>query len=139
MKIVLDTNVLVSAFLWGGVPSRVFGLATEPGVEILTSSVLLAELSDVLHRIRLAKQVTATGLSAAQLVQQFQRTATVVAARALAQPVARDADDDHVLACAGAGKADLIVSGDQDLLVLKAFSEIPIVSAADAIPYLLQR
>lgn len=52
---------------------------------------------------------------------------------ALASPVSRDPDDDAVLACALAAKADLIVSGDQDLLVLQAFEGIPIVTAAQAL------
>ncbi len=52
---------------------------------------------------------------------------------ALASPVSRDPDDDAVLACALAAKADLIVSGDQDLLVLQAFEGIPIVTIAQAL------
>lgn len=46
--------------------------------------------------------------------------------------IVRDPDDDHVLACALAAQADLIVSGDKDLLVLGAYQNIPIVSAAEA-------
>ena len=48
--------------------------------------------------------------------------------RALSEPVCRDADDDWVLATAIAGKADVIVTGDEDLLVLKQHADIPIIS-----------
>ena len=79
------------------------------------------------------KQRAATGLTVAQLVRNFRRLATVVAARQMAQQVSRDAKDDEVLACALAAHADLIVSGDDDLLSLKDFQGIPIVTVAEAI------
>ena len=56
----------------------------------------------------------------------------LVSPATLSQPVCRDSDDDAVLACAKAAQEDLIVSGDQDLLVLQAFEGIPIVTAAQA-------
>jgi predicted nucleic acid-binding protein len=57
----------------------------------------------------------------------------MVAAPPLPQPVCRDPDDDAVLACALAAQADLIVSGDDDLLVLKQFQEIRIVTPTQAV------
>ncbi|MHB1199755.1 MAG: putative toxin-antitoxin system toxin component, PIN family [Polaromonas sp.] len=51
----------------------------------------------------------------------------------MTQPICRDPDDDAVLACAKVAQANLIVSGDQDLLVLQAFEGIPIVTAAQAL------
>jgi len=51
----------------------------------------------------------------------------------LPQPICRDPDDDAVLACALAARADLIVSGDEDLRVLAIFKNIPIVAAAEAL------
>lgn len=56
-----------------------------------------------------------------------------VPAPALTSRVCRDPDDDAVLACAKAASADLIISGDQDLLVLQAFEGIQIVTAAQAL------
>lgn len=53
--------------------------------------------------------------------------------RKLDEQVSRDADDDAVLACALAARADLVVSGDDDLLSLKSFNIIPIVSVAQAV------
>jgi predicted nucleic acid-binding protein len=60
----------------------------------------------------------------------------LVTAPALSLTVCRDADDDAVLACALAARADLIVSGDKDLLVLQAFQGIPILTAAQALQWL---
>ena len=50
MRLVLDTNVLVSAFLWNGIPGRLIELAGEKEIDLYTSRTLLAELSEVLHR-----------------------------------------------------------------------------------------
>ena len=97
---VVDTNVLVSAFLWQGVPGRVIDLAGEQEVQLFTSRILLDELRATLAKRKLAKNVTATGLTADHLLSNYRRIATVVTARRLDRQVSRDADDDAVLACA---------------------------------------
>jgi putative PIN family toxin of toxin-antitoxin system len=130
---VVDTNVLVSAFLWQGTPGRLIELPGEKEVRLFTSRALLAELGEVLHRKKLAKPVAATGLSADQMLASYRKLATMVTARPLTAPVSRDADDDAVLACALQARADLIVSGDDDLLALQGFDGIPIVTAAQAL------
>lgn len=86
-----------------------------------------------LNKKKLAKPVAATGLTAGQMVDHYRRIASLVTARQLTDQVSRDADDDQVLACALAARADLIVSGDDDLLILKAFQGIRIVSPAEAV------
>jgi putative PIN family toxin of toxin-antitoxin system len=133
MRLVLDTNVLVSAFLWQGVPGRLIELATEQEIQLVTSRILLDELADVLPRKKLAKKVAATGLTPAQIVLNYRRLAQLITARKLSQAVSRDADDDHVLACAIAAQADLIVSGDEHLLSLKTHQNIPILTPAEAL------
>lgn len=129
----MDTNVLVSAFLWQGTPGKVIELAGEKEVQLFTSRSLLDELAATLAKKKLAKYVAATGLSAEQMLANYRRIATLVTAKQLEQQVSRDADDDAVLACALAARADLIVSGDDDLLVLKSFDGISIVTAAQAV------
>ncbi len=133
MRLVLDTNVLVSAFLWKGTPGKLIELAGEREIRLFTSQVLRAELAEVLHRKKFAKRVQVTGFTAAELVKQYRHLAYRVTARQFTKQVSRDADDDEVLACALAARAELIVSGDRDLLTLKTFREIPIVTAAEAV------
>lgn len=132
----LDTNVLVSAFLWEGTPGKLIELAGEREIRLFTSQVLLAELVEVLHRKKFVKPVQATGFTAAEMVKQYQRLAYRVTARQFTRKISRDADDDAVLACALAARAGLIVSGDRDLLTLKTFREIPIVTTAEAVKIL---
>jgi putative PIN family toxin of toxin-antitoxin system len=130
---VVDTNVLVSAFLWQGTPSRAIELAGEKEVQLFTSRALLDELAATLAKKKLARYVDATGLAADQMLASYRRIATLVTARRLDRQVSRDADDDAVLACALAARADLVVSGDDDLLSLKSFNGIPIFTVAQAI------
>lgn len=128
MRLVVDTNVLVSAFLWQGTPGRLIELASEKEVELFTSRTLLDELAATLAKKKLAKPVLATGLTADQMLHNYRRLATPVTARRLARQISRDADDDAVLACALAAGADLIVSGDDDLLTLKHYQGILIAT-----------
>ena len=119
--------------LWQGTPGRLIELAREHELELFTSPVLVEELAEVLHRKKLARAVRATGLSAAQMLRHYRRLAYLVDARALARQVSRDADDDAVLACALAAQAELIVTGDEDLLSLERFHGIDIVTARQAV------
>lgn len=130
---VVDTNVLVSAFLWQGTPGRVIELAGEKEVQLVTSRTLLEELAATLAKKKLARHVAATGLTAEQMLISYRRIATLVTARPLDAQASRDADDDAVLACAVAARADLVVSGDDDLLSLESFMGIPIAAVANAV------
>jgi putative PIN family toxin of toxin-antitoxin system len=73
------------------------------------------------------------------MLEQLRAFSQTVAAPPLPQPVCRDPNDDVVLACARAASADLVVSGDDDLLALQFFEGIPIVSVAQAVAILQAR
>ena len=133
MNLVVDTNVLVSAFLWQGKPGRLIELAAENEIHLFTSRSLLDELAATLGKKSLAKPVAATGLTVEQMLRDYRRLATLVTTRQLAQRVSRDPDDDSLLACALAAGADLIVSGDDDLIVLKRYQDIPIATPTQAL------
>jgi len=133
MRLVLDTNVVVSGLLWNGSPAQLIEAAQADEAELFTSRTLLAELTRILRRAKFAKVIAASGFSLDDLVLGFVELAALVTPEPIPATVLNDPDDDHVLACALAAKADLIVSGDRDLLTLKAFREIPIVTAAEAV------
>lgn len=133
VQIVADTNTVVSGLLWPGAPRQLLNAGRERRVVLVTSPTLLAELAEVIGRSKFVARIRAAKLSARGLVEDYAGIARVIEAPGLARPVARDPDDDEVLACALAAKADLIVSGDGDLLVLGSFQGIPIVGAARAL------
>lgn len=134
MRLVLDTNTVVSALLWRGLPHHLFTAARERRATTLhTSPKLPAELADVLSRSKLASAVTATGEDSEALLRRYLSLVHVHVPTPIPPVVLSDPDDDEVLACAIAANAQFIVSGDRDLLSLKAFRGIPIVGTAEAI------
>lgn len=139
MRIVADTNTVVSGLLWPGPPRRVIDLARERAVTLYTSLALLAELAEVIGRDKFVHRVHAAKLSAADLVEDYRRLAHLIEPPNLAAHVSRDADDDQVLACALAAKAQIIVTRDKDLLVLDPFRGIRIVATAPALEIINSR
>ena len=73
------------------------------------------------------------------LVDVYKNAVELVRPLALRRPIGRDPDDEAVIACALAARADLIVSGDQDLLVLKRYRRIRIINAAEALAIIRSR
>lgn len=133
MRLVLDTNVVISALLWPGTPTRFIDLASEGEAHLFISRALLDELSETLLRPKFARAIAATALDATTLVKHYQRLTHLVTARQLTQQICRDADDDAVLACALAAHAEIIVTGDKDLLVLHPWRDIDILNPAEAV------
>jgi len=102
-------------------------LALEGEITLFTSQALLDELNETLHRPKLARAVANTGIGAAGLLSHYQQLVQLVAARQFTQQIGRDADDDAVLAGALAANADIIATGDKDLLVLHPWYGIQIL------------
>ena len=132
MRLVLDTNVVASGLLWDGRPAWLIDAAQANEVELFTSRVLLAELTRILRRAKFTKAIAASGASLEELVLGYAELAILVTPVPIPPTVLDDPDDDHVLACALAGNAELVVSGDRDLLSLKTFRDIPIITPAEA-------
>ena len=97
---------------------------------------MLAELAEIIGRGKFIRPILRAGLSAADLVEDYQRLAVLVEPALLTAPVSRDPDDDHVLAAALGAEAQLIVSGDRDLLVLETLRNIPILPARQALEFI---
>ncbi len=130
MRVVIDTNVLVSAMLWGGKPRQLFHKGLTGEVILVISEVLLDELADVLSRSKFAAELLRVGTSVEEIVELVRRRAEVVLPAQIDPAIAADPDDDAVLACAIAGRADAIVSSDRHLLELAQYRAIPIVTAS---------
>jgi uncharacterized protein len=132
LRVILDSNVVMSGFLWPGICTRFFDLANSGQIDCFTTTDLIAEIDEVLHRAQHAHHVARTGLTAKQLVAHYRRFAQLIPARKLTAQVCRDADDDAVLACALAAHASLIVTGDKDLRVLHPWRGIQILNPLEA-------
>lgn len=134
MRVVLDTNTLVSGVISAdGPPRRLLDGARAQVFELCSSATLLAELLDVLTREKFAARLIQAGLTPQSIVMELRRMAYVVAPTQVPRVIAEDADDDHVLACAVSAQAELIVSGDKHLHSLNGqYQGIPIVRPAEA-------
>lgn len=139
MRVVFDTNVVVSGRLWSGSPKAALNAAYHGRAQIVISEALLDELGDVLRRPKLAKRLQLINLSPQEIVEDHLRFTEVVEAVTLPSSIVRnDPDDDHVLACALGGGANCIVTGDPHLLQLGFFQTVPILTVTDFLARLNQ-
>ncbi|HEY5581642.1 MAG TPA: putative toxin-antitoxin system toxin component, PIN family [Rhodoferax sp.] len=133
LRLVLDTNVVVSGLLWGGHSRRLLELALDGAITLYSSPVLVDELSQTLHYAKLAKRIAALQTTALALVAYYGSIVTLAEPRQVLRVIADDADDDHVLACAVEACAHLISSGDQHLHSLGGnYQGVRIVTPAEA-------
>ncbi len=133
MKLVVDTNVVVSGLLWLGNPGRLLEAAALRRVTLYTSPALVAELTEILGSQKLAQRIARSGLTLDELLARYLNVAIVVQPESVPPVILEDPDDDQVLACALAAGADSIISGDGHLLGLKQYHGIPILSPVECV------
>ncbi|MBD5441034.1 MAG: putative toxin-antitoxin system toxin component, PIN family [Treponema sp.] len=126
MRIVIDTNVVASGIVFGGKPERLLELAIKNDVEMCVSPQILAEYDEIIARLS-AKylahtiEITLQDLTDNALLVTPSQTVTVC----------RDPDDNKFIECAMEGKCLYIVSGDNDLLDLRSYADVEIVTVAE--------
>ncbi len=133
MRIVLDTNAVVSALVWGGTPFKLVQAAVDGDLVLCTSPALLTELRRVLTRGHLASRLEQRRSSVEETLLLYGALAIGVSPLSVPRVVPRDADDDHVIAAAVAAEAAFLVSGDRHLLALGNHQGVRIVTPAEAV------
>jgi putative PIN family toxin of toxin-antitoxin system len=125
LRVVLDTNILISALIFpGGAPEAVYRLALEGRLDLVTSRPLLAELGRILTDKFGWDPGRAEGA-----VAQVARIGVVVEPAETIRVIEEDPADDRVLEAASEGRAEVIVSGDRHLLRLGSWRAIQIRKA----------
>ena len=134
MRVVLDTNILIGALITKGTPpDRLYRAWLRGQIELVTSTAQLAEIAHVLGRPRLQKYLDAD--EAAAIVDNL-GTRALILDDLLDVNLSPDPQDNHILAAAITGKADLIVSGDKKhVLALGEVEGIPVVTAREALEH----
>ena len=129
MKVLLDTNIWISGLLWGGNPRQIIQLALSEQIVIYSSKILIDELQATLAYPTLKLRLEKLAITAEELLVE------VAGITQLSQPVTiseldrlRDPKDKIVLEMALGVPVEVIVSGDEDLLILGEFRQIPILT-----------
>jgi putative PIN family toxin of toxin-antitoxin system len=124
MKLVLDANVFISAFYWGGNPQKIIDRIIEGIDKLYISNEILNEVATVMARPRFK--------SSSETIQKYIRAIEKIGQKIFIpgniRGICRDKDDDDKIECATLSGADYIITGDDDLLVLKKYQHIKIVA-----------
>ncbi|MBX9691517.1 MAG: putative toxin-antitoxin system toxin component, PIN family [Cyanobacteria bacterium] len=129
LKVVVDANVWISGLIVSqGQPAKVIDLFRAGAFVVCISADLLDELQEVLKRPRIAARIDET--DGDQLIELI-KSQSIVALVEAVPTVSRDPKDDVYLACAAAVDADVLITGDQDLLVLKTHGRTRILTPGE--------
>ena len=126
MRIVIDTNVVASGIVFGGKPERLLELAIKNDVEMCVSPQILAEYDEIIARLSAKYPNRAIAISLKDLTDN-----ALLVSPSQTVTVCRDPDDNKFIECAMEGKCLYIVSGDNDLLDLRSYADIEIVTVAE--------
>ncbi len=132
MRVVLDTNQHISAIIRpNGHPAQIVKLWRIGLIELAISPPILEEFEVVVHRPRIQQKHNLSDADIAEYLEILRTFTILVPGTTTVNAVPDDPDDNIIIACAIEAEADAIISGDQHLLSLGAYQEIPIVRAAE--------
>jgi len=132
MRIVLDANVLVSAFISGkGAPAQILTYWQDDKFDLVVSPATPDELHRVLHYPRLQERYHLPEQRIERFLHLLARQAILVVPSQELTVIDRDPADNRYLECAQAGDAEVIISGDQDLFELEEYKGIQILRPAE--------
>ena len=123
-----DVNVLVSGLLWTGVPHQILQAAETGKLTLVIAPMILEELHEVLGRPKFSRRIVALSSSVGELIGSLLTVVEVIQNPQVKPVIQQDPDDDKILACGVAARAQWIVSGDEHLLMLKRYRRIRIVT-----------
>ena len=126
MRIIVDTNVLMSGVFFGGVPGRILDAWAEGRLELVLSPDILQEYRRV--GAELAARYPERSGALAPALTLIAMNAVQVDAAPLPAPVSKDPDDDKFLAAANAADVPVIISGDRDLLDVSGWRNVVVLS-----------
>lgn len=126
-KLVLDTNVWVSAFLAKGPPSIVVQKTEDRRIQIFISLDILNEIHRVLQYEKIQRILKRSGREPSSIMATVVRLCSLIEVKSVVRAV-KDPADNQVLACAKDASADFIISGDRHLLNLEQYENIIILT-----------
>lgn len=122
MRVVLDTNVIIAAFSARGLCAEVFEVCLEGHTIVISEHILSETKENLVAKIHLPRAVVQ------EIIQYLRDVTEIVEPEVVDKPVCRDKSDDRIIGTALGGDADFIITGDKDLLVLKKYKGIKMVT-----------
>jgi len=127
MKIVIDSNIFVSSFFWGGHPREVFERVINGFDELYITDEIIKEITSVMS----SSKFEVNSIEIEDYIKIIEKYSQKIALKNVPKSISRDNDDDKILQCGLDGDVDYIVTGDKDLLVLKEYETIKILNPKD--------
>ncbi|OGY09414.1 MAG: putative toxin-antitoxin system toxin component, PIN family [Candidatus Blackburnbacteria bacterium RIFCSPHIGHO2_01_FULL_43_15b] len=126
-RVVFDTNIFISAILFGSAPRELLELARSMDIQLVTSNDILLELAEKLHgKFKWNEE------EVKEVIAGIGMFAEVIKPKIKIAKITTDPEDNRILECAVEGKADFIISGDKrHVLSLKEFKGVKIFSPRD--------
>lgn len=131
MRVVLDTNVIISAFLWQKNLKPIYQAIRAKKITPCFNRATWRELQRALSYTKFSKQLLKIGILAEEITKLLSSRAYFTISQIRIEQIKDDPSDNYILACALSARASFIVSGDKHLLNLKQFHGIPIFSPAE--------
>lgn len=128
MKIVLDTNVLISGTFWTGDSFKILNKIDKEEIELIISEDLIKEYEKIINSDEIIEKITDKKLILNKVVQKVINNSVIVEPKQKFNVVKDDAKDNKIIEAAIEGKADYIISQDKHLLKLKSYQGIKIIS-----------
>ena len=135
LRVVVDTNVVISGLLAlkNSPSSKILAAIRHQTMILVTSPQIIEEIEEVLYRPRIVALTKITKEERKAFIDGLIARSDVTAGKQLATSVSRDSKDEKILACGREGKAEYIITGDQNLLEIATYEGIPIVTPREFI------
>ena len=127
MKIVLDSNIFISSFYWAGNPRKVFDRVTNGLDELFITREVINEIASVMAREKFITKIDEIN----EYIKIIKNYSINIMSKNDPKDISRDKGDNKILQCGVDGNVEFIITGDDDLLVLKEYNKIKIVNPAE--------
>ena len=132
MRIVIDSNIFISAFFYKGNPLKIWMRVIEGLDALYITKDIIEEIEDVIY----SEKFKADKNEIERFIKVIKKTSKLITPSTIIDNVCRDKDDNKILSCAISANADFIITGDKDLLVLKEFNNIKILTSKEYLEYM---
>ena len=122
MRVILDTNVILAAFAGRGLANAVFELCLDKHEIIISEHILLELQNNLQKKLKMPKD------KVQRIIEYLKEICIIRSYKRLDKAICRDPDDVKILGLSEVAKPDYIITGDSDLLTLKEFNSIPIIT-----------